>query len=166
MACKLSTNCNLIFGILSCTLPEDTIDVDLKIHTLWWYILTKRTGVHKSLSAALGELRSSPSCHHRRRWQNSWGTDKSSFQPRPKVAARKSNLVSLTRWNRVKLLQPRKINIGPLPEATQWNMLATLKAKEVAGATTSLAPHTDQPVSEHTIHTVSYFPCTSKHWTY
>ena len=30
MACELSANCDLIFGILSCNLPEDSIDMDLK----------------------------------------------------------------------------------------------------------------------------------------
>ena len=35
MACGLWANCNLILGILSCTLPEDTIDMDLKVHTFW-----------------------------------------------------------------------------------------------------------------------------------
>ena len=34
MACELAANCDLIFGILTCNLPEDTIDVDLKVHTL------------------------------------------------------------------------------------------------------------------------------------
>ena len=34
MACKLSTQCDLILWILKCALPEDTIDVDLKFHTL------------------------------------------------------------------------------------------------------------------------------------
>ena len=34
MACKLSMQCDLIFGILKCTLPEDTIDVDLNVCTL------------------------------------------------------------------------------------------------------------------------------------
>ena len=47
MACKLSANCNHIFGILSCNLLEDTIDVDLKVHTYWGYTLTKRTGALK-----------------------------------------------------------------------------------------------------------------------
>ena len=47
----------------------------------------------------------------------------------------------LTRPNRAKLSQPRKINVRLLPEATQQNWLATLgKAKDVAGATMSLAP--------------------------
>ena len=35
MACELSMQHDLVFGILKCTLPEDTIDVDLKVHTLW-----------------------------------------------------------------------------------------------------------------------------------
>ena len=35
MAYKLAANCDLIFGIPTCNPPEDTIDVDLKVHTLW-----------------------------------------------------------------------------------------------------------------------------------
>ena len=31
---KLSMQCDLIFGILKCTLPKDKIDVDLKVCTL------------------------------------------------------------------------------------------------------------------------------------
>ena len=34
MACKLSMQCDLIFGIIKCTIPEDTVDVDLKVCTL------------------------------------------------------------------------------------------------------------------------------------
>ena len=34
MACKLTANCDLIFGILLCNLLEDTVDVQLKVCTL------------------------------------------------------------------------------------------------------------------------------------
>ena len=34
MACELSIQCDLVYGFLKCALPEDTIDVDLKVHTL------------------------------------------------------------------------------------------------------------------------------------
>ena len=34
MACELAVQCNLMHSYLKCGLPEDTIDVDLKIHTL------------------------------------------------------------------------------------------------------------------------------------
>ena len=33
MACKLLMQCDLIFGFLKCALPDDTIDVDLKVCT-------------------------------------------------------------------------------------------------------------------------------------
>ena len=71
-----------------------------------------------------------------------------SFQPRPNVATRKHNLVPLTSPNRAKPSQPRKINVGPLLEATQQNWAASLgKAKDVADATTTLAPiQTNQPM--------------------
>ena len=74
-----------------------------------------------------------------------------SYQSRPKAtAARRHNLVTLTRPNR-KLSQPRRINVSPLPEATQWNWLANLKAKEVAGTTTSQAPTPSHPVNTPTM---------------
>ena len=72
-----------------------------------------------------------------------------SFQPRPKVEARKCNLEPLTRHNRVKLSQPRMINVNPYHLATQWNWLATLKAKEVAGTTTCQAPHLASQWTHH-----------------
>ena len=34
MAYKLSMWSNLVYGFLKCALPEDTIDVDLKVYTL------------------------------------------------------------------------------------------------------------------------------------
>ena len=34
------------------------------------------------------------------------------FQPKPKAAAKKHNLVPLTRLNRAKLSQPRRMNVG------------------------------------------------------
>ena len=42
MVCKLSVNCDLIFDILSCNLQKDTIDVDLKVHTLWGIYIYKK----------------------------------------------------------------------------------------------------------------------------
>ena len=54
-----------------------------------------------------------------------------SYQPRPKATAiRRCNLVTLTRPNREKLFQPRKVNVGPLPKATQRNWLATIRPKK------------------------------------
>ena len=63
------------------------------------------------------------------------------YQPRPKATTiRRCNLLTLTRPNREELSQSRKVNIGPLPKATQRNWLATLKAKEAEVTTSSKAP--------------------------
>ena len=35
MACDLAANHNFLFGFFLCTLPEDMINVDIKVHTLW-----------------------------------------------------------------------------------------------------------------------------------
>ena len=122
------------------------------------YIPTKRREVHKSSNVALGELRS----HHYKRKMAEFMKCRQiiatpfsnrSFQPRPKVAVRKCNLVPLTRPNRAKLSQPRKINIRPLSEATQQNWLTNLKkAKDATSATTSLAPTPSQPTLIHHPH--------------
>ena len=34
MTCKLAMQCNLVFRFLKCALPEDTIKMDCKVHTL------------------------------------------------------------------------------------------------------------------------------------
>ena len=71
-----------------------------------------------------------------------------SYRPRPKATAvRRHNLVTLTRPNREKLSQPRKVNVGSLPKATQRNWLATFKAKEVEATASSQAP-TPTPIAE------------------
>ena len=49
MAYELLMQCELIFEILKCTLPEDTIDVDLKTYTLR---RTKKIEVCKSSNVA------------------------------------------------------------------------------------------------------------------
>ena len=69
-----------------------------------------------------------------------------SYQPRPKATAiRRCKLVNLTRPNREKLFQPRKVKIGPLPIATQRNWFSTLKAKDVEAAASSQTPTPIQP---------------------
>ena len=126
MACELTMQCDLIFEILKCTCLDDTIGVDLKVCTL--------REIHTFRKDRRTQIKCSP-----------WGTRvqlylslkkkmvefmrcrqmivtpfaNRSFQPGPKVVANKCNLVSLTRPNRAKLSQPRRINVGPLPEATQ-----------------------------------------------
>ena len=34
MTCELSMQCDLVYRFLKCALPEDTTDMDLKVHTL------------------------------------------------------------------------------------------------------------------------------------
>ena len=34
MACELAMQCELVYGFLKCALPEDRIDMYLKVHTL------------------------------------------------------------------------------------------------------------------------------------
>ena len=65
-----------------------------------------------------------------------------SYQPRPNpTAMRRHNLVTLTRPNREKPSQPRKVNVGPLPKATQRNWVIILKAKEAEATIYSQASH-------------------------
>ena len=154
MACELSVYCNLIFGIPSCNLLEDTVDVNLRVHTLWGihtYKKDRSTQVMKC-SPWGTEVKPSPSLQKKMaeylRCRQIIATPfaNRSYESRPKVAARRHNLVTLTRPNREKHSQPRKINVGPLPEVTWRDWLANLKVKEVAGATSSQAPAPSQPM--------------------
>ena len=92
MACKLWTQCDLIFGILKCTLLEDTIDEDLKVHTqsgIHTYRKDRSTQIIKSL----GELTSSPTYQKMKmvdfmKCRQIMATPFANrfFQPRPKVS--------------------------------------------------------------------------------
>ena len=69
------------------------------------------------------------------------------YQPKPNITVKKRNLVPLTRPNRSKLSQPRRINIRKLPKATQLDLASTIgksltqEAKDVAWhASTSPTP--------------------------
>ena len=69
------------------------------------------------------------------------------YQPMPKITVKKRNLVPMTRPNRSKLSQPRKINVRKLPKATQLNWKSSISkcltqgAKDaVQNTSTSLAP--------------------------
>ena len=149
MACELPANCDLIFGILSCNLPEDTVDVDLKVCTLWWihtYKKDRSTEVSKCIPWRT-EVKPFPSLlkkmaeNFRCRQIITTPFANRSFKLRPKATpARQSNLVTLTRPNREKLFQPRKVNIGTLPGTTQKNWLATLKAKKAEATASNQVP--------------------------
>ena len=60
---------------------------------------------------------------------------------------------------------PQKIYIRPFPLATQWSWLATLKAKQVPGTTTSEAPVPSQPMKTATAQS-STSPVTPEHTKY
>ena len=130
MACKLSASCDLIFSILSCHLPEDTIDVDLKVCTLQGIHTYKKDRTTQVIKYSPWGMKVKPFLSLQKKMveflrQRQIITNpyaNRSYHPRPKATAtRKCNLVTLTRPNREKLSQPRKVNVGPLPKATQGN---------------------------------------------
>ena len=132
MACKLSTNCNLIFVILSCNLLEHTIDMDLKVCTLQEIHTYKKDSSTQVIKCS-PEVKPFPSLQKKMteflRYRQTVATPFANrcFQLRPKATAtRKCNLVILTRPNRDKLSQPMKLNVGPYPPTIQRNWLATL----------------------------------------
>ena len=60
MACELSTQCYLVYRFFKCALPEDTIDVDLKVYTLKGIHMFKKTISPKPPNVAHGKQRYSP----------------------------------------------------------------------------------------------------------
>ena len=74
-----------------------------------------------------------------------------SYQPRPKATPiRRHNVVTPTRPNKEKVSQPRKVNIGPLPEAMQRNWLTMVNAKEEEDTAFSKTPAPTQPAEAPT----------------
>ena len=158
MACELSANCNLILGILNCNLQEDTVDVDLKVNTLWdihtykkeWSTkVIKCSPLGKEVKPFLSLQKMIVESLWCRQIITSFFTNRS-YQPLPKAkVTRRHNLVTFIRPNRKMLSQPREVNVGLLSKATQRNWIAMLKAKGVTGA--SQAPTPSQPIEASAI---------------
>ena len=114
-ACELLMQYDLVFGILKCTLPEDTIHVDLKACTprgIYTFRKDRRTQIMK-WSPWGTEIQPYPSLKKmvefmRHRQTIATPLAIRSFQPRPKVVAKKCNLVPLTRQNRENFPNPEK----------------------------------------------------------
>ena len=127
--------------------------MDLKVYTLWGYTLIKKGRNTQVIKCCPWETEVKPFPLLQKKMVEflrcrqiiAMPFANRSYQPRTKTTAtRRCNLVTLTRPNRKKLSQPRKVNIGPLLKATQRNWPAMLKAKEVAD--TSQAPTSSQPM--------------------
>ena len=115
MACELSANCELIFGILSCNLQRDAIDMDLKVCTLWGiYTYKKERSIQVSKYSPWGtNVKPFPSLQKkmmeflRQKQVITTPYTNRSYQSRPKATVTgRYNLVTLTRPNREKLSQP------------------------------------------------------------
>ena len=148
MACKLSTQCDLVYGFLKCALLEDTIDVDLEVCT-WKGIHTFRKD-YKSQTTKCSpwgtKVQPYPSWKKKivgfmYHWQAiTTPFANRPYQPKPNITMKKRNLVPVTRPNRSKLSWLRKVNMRKLPKATISRSL-TQEAKDVAQhVSTSLAP--------------------------
>ena len=153
MACKLATNCIFLFGFFSCNLPEDTIDMDLKVHTLWGIHTYKRDRNIQVIKCRPwgSEVKPFPSLQRkimgdlRQRQTITTPFANRSYQPRPKATpVRRHNLVTLSRPHKYKLSNPRKINVGYHPNFMQRNWLTMVRAKEAEAA--KQAPTPAQPV--------------------
>ena len=167
MACKCSVNCNVIFGILSCNLPEDTIDVDLKVHTLWGIHTYKKKRSTQAIKCSpwgtevkpFLSLQKKMAEFLRCRQITTTPFANSSLRSRPKAtAARRCSLVTLTRPNKEKLSQSRKVNVGPLPKATLRNWLPMLKAKEWQVPYPARPPHLASQWKHQSLSSL-LFPC-------
>ena len=119
--------CDLTYGFLKCAIPEDAVDVDLKVHTLkgihtfrkdyksqmnkcspWGTKVQPYPSLEKKMVESVRSLQTTTTPFANR-----------PYQPRSKVVVEKHNLVQPTRPNRAKLSHPRKINVRKLSKATQ-----------------------------------------------
>ena len=125
MACELSMQCDLIFGILNWTPWRHNRCWPQSLHPIGNPYIQKRQKYTSHQMYPWGtQVQPFPSLKKKmvefmkHRQIITMPFTNRCFQPRPKVAARKHNLVPLNKPNRTKPFQPRKINLGPLPETT------------------------------------------------
>ena len=104
MACKLAANCNFLFQCFSCNLPEDTIDVNLKVHTLWGIHVDKKDRSTQVIKCSPQGTEVKPFLSPQRKMMEyirqrqviATPFANRSYQPRPKATpVRRCNLVTL-----------------------------------------------------------------------
>ena len=163
MACKLATNFDLIFGILTGNLPEDTIDVGLKVCTLWGIQMYKDRSTQVIMcSPWRTKVKPFPSLQRkmmeylRCRQTIAIPFANRSYQPRPKATPiRSCNLVTLTRPNREKLSQPRKVNCRALSSSDAEELACHSQGKKSGSCNIKPGPHTYQ-ASRTTSYSITY----------
>ena len=170
MASELSTQCDLYYWFLRYALPEDTIEVDLKVYTLMGIHTFKKD--YKSQTSTWSSWRTDVQLYpslkkkvkefmcQRQAITTPYATRP--YHTRPKNTQKKRILITLTRLDRSKLSKPRKINVYKYPlsscqlnwKSTTDNSL-TQEAIDVACSTsTYLAP--SKEVSWWTFHLHPY----------
>ena len=150
MACDLEANCNFLYGLFLCTLPGDTIAVDMTVHTLkgihtfrkdrntqisrcspWGLEVKPFPSVQKKMKDYIKEHQAIANPFVNKSYPSR--PKPPPFSKRPKATpVKRSNLV--TRCNIEKLSKLRKVNVGYHPKFQQQNWLA-IKAKEAKAIT-------------------------------
>ena len=150
MVCDLEPTYNFLFEFFLCTLPEDTINVDLTIHTLkgihtfredrktqisrcspWGMEVKPFLSLWKKMKDYIEECQVIANPLTNRSFPSR--TKPSPFAKRPKATpVIRSNPV--TRYNIGKFSKPRKVNVGYHARFLQWIWFA-IKAKEVEAIT-------------------------------
>ena len=124
MASEVTPSCDSVYGYLRCNLPRDTIDIDLKIHSLrgiHTYKKDRGTQVNKysplgSNTTPLLSLKKKMTEFVRQR-EAATTPFNMSHQPQPKAAAAEKGhiLVTLTKSSKDNQWQPRKVSVEPEP---------------------------------------------------
>ena len=120
MACELAMQCNFKFRFLKCALPEDMINVNLKVHTLKGIHTFKKDYKSQSSRCSPWGAEAQPysalrkkitEIMHRRQVTTTHYANKT-YQSKPQKSARGRSLVQLTsKPDRSKLVRHRKVNV-------------------------------------------------------
>ena len=109
MACELAANCDFLFGFFSCNLPEDTIDVDLNVCSLWGNHTYKRDRNIQVIKCSPWGIKVNPFTSLQRKMMEYLSQRQiianpfanRPYQARPKATpVRRCQLVTLTRCNK------------------------------------------------------------------
>ena len=139
VALKLARQCDLMYGFLTCALPEDMIDMDLKVYMMKGIHTFKKDYKSKNSKHSPWRAEVQPYPTLRKRmvefmcsrektttpYPNKTYHPKTNH-PKPKTSLKKRKLVQLTKPDRSKLAKPRNINMQKFPISTsQLNWKST-----------------------------------------
>ena len=174
MACESLMQCDLVYGFLKCALPQDTINVDLKVHTLNRIHTFRKDYKTQTTKCHLWGTEVQPyPLLKKKMFEFMWYQQNITtpfanrpYQPKPTIAMKKWKLAPLTRPNRRKLSPTKKNQHKETSQSYsaklgihhQWKVNPGSQGFSIK-CINQPAPLTRKPANGHSVQTLTHFTC-------